>query len=214
MIFLLRFGLGWAAALVMAGIAGSGAWLLVSLCRPRSAGRCRHAGAVSAAGLCGAAPPPGFRICGSPMPDCAWPFPIPCRAPASRRSPAAPALLSDGRRDPHRHLSGLRRARAGRAGGVATRRSRRLHPHDAAGADAADGSGAGAWRHHRPADRRRLCRLLECAAGRCRPCAACLRGGQRHGGDGVAGERADSRRSAASRHAAAGDRRRASPPAR
>ena len=63
-----------------------------------------------------------------------------------------PELAEAGRRDPHRHLSGLRRARAGGPCRRPSRRPRRFHAPDGKGPDAADRPGAGAWRHHRPAD--------------------------------------------------------------
>jgi len=94
---------------------------------------------------------------------CFFGFPAP-RQHRENRASARTAFHR--RRNPHHQLSGLRCARHGGTGRRQPRQSQGLHPHHAAGDVAFDGSGAGAWRHHRPAHRRRLCRFLERAAGR------------------------------------------------
>ncbi len=163
--FLLRFGLGWAAALVMAGLCRAGAGLLVSLCRPWRADSTPPRRRCFCFWPLRRAASPGSRTSGLPMPDCARAFSDSLPRATIEKIARRPEPAQAGRRDPHRHLSGVRRARTGGPGGGLQGRRRRLHPHDAARAHAPDGSGAGAWRHHRPADRRRLCRFLERAAG-------------------------------------------------
>ena len=127
MIFLLRFGLGWAAALVMAGalLLGLLSWYL-----------------YAARGvLADAATPSLFLILAFAAGALAWIQDLRMayaglRMAFSDSLPRAtiekiarrPHPAEAGRRNPHRHLSGVRGARAGRAGGGFQERSRRASP--------------------------------------------------------------------------------------